>query len=74
MFRIIEDTAVRARKEPFEVLVDEWGTMGKKRATVGTLILLCLDVEAIRAASYLNEKILKRESPPPHPPLDGPTH
>lgn len=46
-------------KSAFEILIDEWGTMGRNRPTVGVLLRLCIKIEAFRAASYISEEILK---------------
>jgi len=62
----------RARKTEgfdsgFEILLDEWGTMGRKRPTVRDVLDLCLQVEAYTAASYIQSDILKCDeaiSPP----------
>ena len=34
-------------------MLDEWGTMGRKRPTVRDVLDLCLQVEAYTAASYI---------------------
>jgi hypothetical protein len=60
---IIEDAA---RREPtttaFEILQDEWGTMstegGTRMPTLGVLLELLIDINAIRAASYLAKEVM----------------
>ena len=59
--RIIEKAA---RDEPnktaFEIILEEWGTMSWKRRlpTMGVLLEYLIDIEAIRAASYLSLDVL----------------
>jgi hypothetical protein len=64
LIRIVENVSSRPgqTKTAFEVLVSEWGTMGRVRPTVGDLLLLCLQINALRAASYVNAKILGGKS------------
>ena len=53
-----------ARNEPyktaFEIIIDEWGTMSSERRlpTMGVLLEYLIDIEAIRAASYLSMDVL----------------
>lgn len=60
-YRIIEKAA---RDEPnktaFEIILEEWGTMSWKRRlpTMGVLLEYLIDIEAIRAASYLSLDVL----------------
>ena len=45
---------------PFEILIDEWGTSGRKRPLVTDLINLLVLIENFQAADYLNDNILKK--------------
>ena len=48
-------------KTAFEILLDEWGTMsseGKRLPTMAVLLEYLIDIEAIRAASYLSMEVL----------------
>jgi hypothetical protein len=51
---------------PFEILIDEWGTSGRKRPLVEDLINLLVRIENFQAADYLNNDILKK-GPSPRP-------
>merc|ERR1719187_2989264 len=42
----------------FEVLLEEWGTSGRRRPTVGDLVNLLLRAENQRAAHYLTSEVL----------------
>ena len=57
-YRLIADESARTGKTGFEVLVDEWGTMGRNRPKIWYLLKLCLDVRAYRAADYIAEDII----------------
>ena len=46
-------------ENPFHLLLDEWGTMGKTRfPNVKDLLKICIEVKEYTAASYISEKIL----------------
>lgn len=55
---LIERAARETKQTPMELLIDEWGTMDEKMATLADLKQLCLEVNAIAAASYINNDIL----------------
>lgn len=59
-FRLLEDFARAEGRPGMEVLIDEWGTMGRanERPTVSLLWHLCRESEAIRAADYIKSTIL----------------
>ena len=61
-FARILETAVRngQANSGFELLIDEWGTMGKTRPTVNDIFNMSLEMEAFAAASYISEEILKQ--------------
>ena len=42
-----------------ELLISEWGSMGKSRPKVDDMLKICQEIEAFRAASYINTEILK---------------
>lgn len=65
-FRIIEEEAVRRQKPAFEVLIDEWGTSGKKRPDIKLLLDLLTEAQLYGAADYVSVEILKSE-PVPRP-------
>lgn len=52
------------------ILFDEWGTSGRKRATVSDLLSLLVKVELFRAADFVAMDILN--APPPKRPKTGP--
>lgn len=45
------------------ILLEEWGTSGKKRATVGDLLNLLVHVELFRAADFVAEDLLAETRP-----------
>ena len=57
-FSIIENEAFRSGKTPFEVLLSEWGTMGRRRPTVRRLLIYCLELELLRAASHIAHEMM----------------
>lgn len=65
---IIEEEAGKPNtKSAFEILLEEWGTMSstgkRRRPTVGVLLEYLIEIKAIRAASFLSEKVLGGTSP-----------
>lgn len=50
-------------RSPTLVLLDEWGTSGQKRPTVGDLLECLIRVPLFRAADYVATDILKEERP-----------
>lgn len=52
------------------ILIDEWGSSGKLRPTVGHLLQLLIKLELFLAADYVAEVLLKE--PPPERPAQGP--
>ena len=42
----------------FEILLEEWGTMGRKRPTVADVLDICKEIEAFAAASYMASEVL----------------
>lgn len=69
-FRLIESAAERMRKPCTEILLDEWGTMGRVRPALGHLLHLLVTAELFRAADYVAVRLLNIE--PPERPLVGP--
>lgn len=61
-FRIIEEEARRRQKPAFDILIDEWGTSGKKRPDIKLLLELLKEAELYSAADYLSVEILKSEA------------
>lgn len=62
--------STRLHRSPTEILLDEWGTSGRRRATVSDLLDLLVQVELYRAADYVATNILN--APPPTRPEKGP--
>lgn len=54
----MSDECARDRREGFEVLIEEWGTSGKKRPTVGDLVALLQLAKLYRAMDYLTVTVL----------------
>lgn len=57
-------------RSPTTILLDEWGTSGRKRATVSDLLDLLVKVQLFRAADFVATDILN--SSPPERPATGP--
>ncbi len=55
---LVENAARNQNVTPAEILIEEWGTMGKVRPTMKDLKDLCIVAGAISAASYINHEIL----------------
>ncbi|TRY74446.1 hypothetical protein TCAL_00561 [Tigriopus californicus] len=56
---VIASESHRSGKTAFEVLIEEWGTMGRNRPRIWYLLSLFLEANLIRAASHITEHILK---------------
>ncbi|KAK4003935.1 hypothetical protein OUZ56_005684 [Daphnia magna] len=69
--RLVENEAKRQIKPAFEILIDEWGTSGKKRPTIQELIQLLVKLELYQAADYLSEDLL--DDGPLERPANGPS-
>lgn len=59
---ITEESQLR-KDSPTMILLEEWGTSGKKRATVGDLLDLLVHVELFRAADYVAQDLLDEARP-----------
>lgn len=70
MNRQIDDVSKQLRRSPTLILFEEWGTSGRKRATVSDLLELLKKVQLYRAADFVAMDILKTE--PPQRPDKGP--
>lgn len=68
---MVENEAKRQIKPAFEILIDEWGTSGKKRPTIQELIQLLVKLELYQAADYLSEDLL--DDGPLERPANGPS-
>lgn len=53
------------------ILLDEWGTSGRKRATVSDLLNVLVKVELFRAADFIAENVLAETRP--ERPANGPS-
>lgn len=58
---MIEQAARHGKRNAAEIFLDEWGTMGKKRPTLETLLECLVKAELFRAADYVACDILKRK-------------
>lgn len=61
--RLIESYAEKHSKSYTELLLQEWGTSGKVRATLRTLLDVLIKAELFRAADYVAEDLLQLPSP-----------
>lgn len=68
--RIIDDRSKKLHRSPTEILFDEWGTSGRKRATVSDLLSLLVKGQLYRAADFVATDILN--TTPPKRPETGP--
>lgn len=71
MNRQIDEVSEKLNRSPTLILFEEWGTSGRKRATVSDLLELLKKVELYRAADFVAMDILKTE--PPKRPDKGPS-
>lgn len=55
---LVSEECARDRREGFEVLVEEWGTSGRKRPTVGDLVAILQVAKLYRAMDYLTITVL----------------
>ncbi|KAG0725174.1 hypothetical protein GWK47_039109 [Chionoecetes opilio] len=55
---LVSEECGRDRREGFEVLVEEWGTSGRKRPTVGDLVAILQVAKLYRAMDYLTITVL----------------
>lgn len=55
---MVSEECARDRREGFEVLVDEWGTSGRKRPMVGDLVAILQLAKLYRAMDYLTVTVL----------------
>ncbi|XP_054003781.1 uncharacterized protein LOC128889807 [Hylaeus anthracinus] len=62
-FSAIEQAAQQQKRSAAEIFLDEWGTMGRNRPTLRTLLDLLVKAELFRAADYLAGNVLKEELP-----------
>lgn len=62
-FSMIEQAAQQQRRSAAEIFLAEWGTMGKHRPTLRSLLNLLVKAELFRAADYVARDILKEELP-----------
>lgn len=56
---MIEQAAQQQRRNAAEIFLSEWGTMGRNRPTLRTLLNLLVAAELFRAADYVAGDILK---------------
>lgn len=70
IFRLIESASLKTGSACSEILLDEWGTSGRIRPTLGHLLHLLEKLELYRAADFVAVSLLKRK--PPKRPSHGP--
>ncbi|CAL4163212.1 unnamed protein product, partial [Meganyctiphanes norvegica] len=61
--QLVIEECNRTGRKGFEILLEEWGTSGRKRATLKDLMEILLLIKQDRAADYLAEKILNISAP-----------
>lgn len=61
--RQIDETSKQLHRSPTTILLDEWGTSGRKRATVSDLLDLLVKVHLYRAADFVATDILNETTP-----------
>ena len=66
-FDLIEQASHQQKRGCGEILLDEWGTMGRKRPTVKNLLDLLVKAELFRAADYLAISVLNCKEGPKRP-------
>lgn len=64
--RLIENVSANQRKSATEILLDEWGTSGKKRPTLEVLLNVLVKAQLLRAADLVATHFLN-EAPPERP-------
>lgn len=67
--QLMKNYAIQTQRKYAEVLFDEWGTSGKVRPTLGTLMDLLQQAQLIRAVEAVARMI---GEPPPPRPANGP--
>lgn len=55
---MVSEECARDKREGFEVLMEEWGTSGRKRPTIGDLIAILQLAKLYRAMDYLTVTVL----------------
>lgn len=68
---MITDESKTRKYSPTMLLLEEWGTSGKKRATVSDLLTLLVNVELYQAADFVAENLLAEAKPAR--PISGPS-
>lgn len=56
---LIEDAGAKQRRFCSEILLEEWGTSGKKRPRLSTLMKFLAKAQLYRAAEYVAVELLK---------------
>lgn len=51
--RLIENVSEQQKRSPTEILLDEWGTSGKKRPTLEVLLNVLVKAQLLRAADLV---------------------
>ncbi|KAK7041543.1 hypothetical protein SK128_019004, partial [Halocaridina rubra] len=56
---LITEECLRGHRKGFEVLIEEWGTSGRKRPTVQDLVYLLQRAKLYRAMDYITVSVMK---------------
>ena len=59
IYRLIESAGEKQSRSCTEILLDEWGTSGKIRPNVNTLLQVLMKAQLYRAAEYVSVEMLK---------------
>lgn len=70
LIRTIERASIDQGRSPSTILLEEWGTSGRVRPTMGHLLQILVQLQLFRAADYVAVDILR--GPLPQRPLHGP--
>jgi hypothetical protein len=55
LFSAVERASHGSGRTAFEILVENWGTMGRKRPTLKLLMIFLMELNLLRAASYISK-------------------
>ena len=64
---IQQEAETRKGKLAFDILIDEWGTSGRRRPTIQDLINILQSIKHYRAVEYLFVEVLQQDPPVPDP-------
>ncbi|KAE8573930.1 Putative Tube [Halyomorpha halys] len=58
---LIEKTSENQKRSSTEILLEEWGTSGRRRPHISDLLNVLVKAELYRAADYVSLQLLKRK-------------